>query len=190
MAKPTFQDDKFDQWRQEIGFHKKSTINPEILEEIAVDIAEHGLPLMVALRAAGVNKGTFDNWCAQYPAVKDMFDQARAQWQKGIFEQIQTAHKGGIYGKGKPWGNLAWSLERTDPDNWAQKGPDQGDAPRIVVQIGSAENVDIKTLVTDARTAAGITDGASSPSNSLVGQPDSLPLAVSVGPKPGASESD
>ncbi len=49
------------------------------------------------------------------------------------------------------WTSLAWSLERTDPDNWAMRSPDQGDQPKLIVQIGKVENVDIKALLADGK---------------------------------------
>lgn len=98
-------------------------LTPKVLGLIYRKIAR-GLTTTDACRFAGVSRRALDYYQQSHPEVKTEVNKARA---KRIDRHLSTIEKAATTTRSKPgdWRAAAWFLERTEPDKYGKRAPDQ-----------------------------------------------------------------
>ena len=104
-----------------------------------LDAAEHGLNDRSACEAAGIHPVTLSRWLKHADDFPDSphasfalaMKTARNRGKLALLKRIKTAAE-----KPQFWTAAAWTLERTDPEQFALR-KDNADTPKVVVQIGA-----------------------------------------------------
>jgi hypothetical protein len=137
-----------------------SEIGSPFVIRMLLEASATGLKPHDACQSAGISTDTLTRWLKRaetepdspYAALAEAIKTARAQGKRWHLENIQRHSL-------KEWTASAWTLERTDPEQFALRKEDN-DAPRVLVQIGVSDS-EIKVLVSDGDLKAAL-----SPQNS------------------------
>ncbi len=116
-----------------------SALGDEATIHTLLDAAEHGLNDKSCCEAAGISTRTLTRWHAEAAAdpssahglFVDALKTARARGKLALLGKIKAAAD-----KPQFWTAAAWTLERTDPEQFALR-KDNADGPKVVVQIGA-----------------------------------------------------
>lgn len=113
----------------------------------------NGLKPHDACLAAGISTSTLNRWMKRaeeepdsaYAALAQAIKEARA---KGKLWHLQNIQRHAL----AEWTASAWTLERTDPEQFALR-KDNSDTPKVVVQIGAgAQDVKVGVLIQGGET--------------------------------------
>jgi hypothetical protein len=125
-----------------------------------------GLKPADCCEAAGIHPQTLVRWQARaaeapesaYAAFVLALKSARAHGKLALLNRIKEAAE-----KPQFWTAAAWTLERTDPEQFALR-KDSSDQPKVVVQIGAgAGDVQVNVLTVSPQLPAHIGEGALNP---------------------------
>ncbi len=111
-----------------------------------------GLNQRDSCAAAGIHPRTFQKWQQQADDEPDgahaaFFADLKAARAAGKLSHLENIKRHSQ----KEWTASAWTLERTDPEQFALR-KDSSDAPKVVVQIGvSAQDVQVTLSPTEQR---------------------------------------
>lgn len=128
-----------------------------------------GLKPHDACLAAGIHVSTLNRWMKRaedepdsaYAALAQAMKEARA---KGKLWHLQNIQRHAL----SEWTASAWTLERTDPEQFALR-KDNADTPKVIVQIGAgAQDVKVGVIVQGGESIPPMASG-STPSPSLTG---------------------
>jgi hypothetical protein len=165
--------------------HTPAALNSHLTDRVTLqallDSAETGLNDRTACEAAGVDPRTVIAWQKlaeenpqQYPAHVAFclaLKEARARGKQELLRRIRKASE-----KEHLWTAAAWTLERTDPEQFALR-KDDNQVPRVVVQLGgNVGDVKVGILLApalDANVANGV---ELQPFPALVSQNETDPL--------------
>lgn len=126
-----------------------SALASESTIAILLDAAESGLNATSSCAAAGISLRTLQRWQQDAEANPDSpqglfvaaLKHARAHGQRHLLKKIREAGE-----KPQFWAANAWTLERTDPEQFALRKDTDSSAPKVIVQIG-ASVADVKIAV-------------------------------------------
>ncbi len=114
--------------------------------ETVLSAVRKGLNQTAACEAAGIDPATFRRWLRRADEEPESAYARFAQELKQVRRLGQLAHLDNIAEHSKTWWQAsAWTLERTDPEQFALRKDDAA-VPRVVVNIG-ASNSDVKVQV-------------------------------------------
>lgn len=122
---------------------------PDVVETLLKGFSA-GLKPADCCEAAGIHPVTLTRWQAKAEAAPDSayasfvtaLKKARAAGKLALLEKIAKAGE-----KPQFWAANAWTLERTDPEQFALR-KDNADTPKVIVQIGAgAGDVKVGVLV-------------------------------------------
>lgn len=130
--------------------------DPDVLSMI-FDCTAAGMSQVSSCEAAGIDRVTLGRWVKRAEeeptSAYAAFDAALKQCRR----QGQLAHLKNIQSHSKTWWQAsAWTLERTDPEQFALR-KDDAQVPKVVVNIGSGA-ADVKVLVLSPELVTGRTD--------------------------------
>jgi hypothetical protein len=108
-----------------------------------------GLNQRDAALAAGIDPRTFQRWVSQAEAEPDsayatFVAHLKASKAEGKLKHLENIAKHSV----KEWTASAWTLERTDPEQFALR-KDTDSSPRVIVQIGVSQS-DVQVSVVEA----------------------------------------
>lgn len=117
---------------------------------------ELGLNNLSACDAAGIDRTTFQRWSQRaelepesaYASFARELKRLRRVGQLELLNRIKVASE-----KPQFWTAAAWTLERTDPEQFALR-KDDAQVPKVVVNIGVSSVADVKVLIASGVTAA------------------------------------
>jgi hypothetical protein len=105
-----------------------------------------------AVKSAGIAKQTFYNWREQAQAgniaaiaLVDAIEKAEADAESDAVNDVKQAGKAGP----QYWAASMTRLERRHPERWGKRG-DDGNAPKVVVQIGVRDG-DVSVALGEAK---------------------------------------
>ena len=149
------------------GYAKRySAIAEESVIQTLLDAAEHGLNDKSACEAAGITTRTFRTWSqladdhpdSAHALLFNALKEARARGKLALLGRIRSAAD-----KPQFWTAAAWTLERTDPEQFALR-KDNADTPKVVVQIGAgAGDVQVGVMLVSPPSAQGLGEGRENP---------------------------
>lgn len=126
--------------------------DPDVIASL-FDATRAGLNTASACEIAGIHPNTWRKWAQRaelepesaYGAFSQELKRVRRQGQLTLLNRIKAASE-----KPQFWTAAAWTLERTDPEQFALRKDDAA-VPKVVVNIGSGAS-DVKVLVLTAAT--------------------------------------
>jgi hypothetical protein len=111
-----------------------------------------GLNQRDSCAAAGISPRTFQHWQERAESEPDsafsaLFADLKAAKAAGKLAHLENIKKHSA----KEWTASAWTLERTDPEQFGKRDSDSS-APRVVVQIGVRDG-DVQVALSPTQTA-------------------------------------
>jgi hypothetical protein len=150
-------------YRQSVTSNNPAALNSHLSDAVTlqalVNAAEAGLNDKSCCEAAGIHPDTLNNWyklaehSSPHSAFSSLLKAARARGKLELLNRIKAASE-----KPQFWTAAAWTLERTDPEQFALR-KDDSQVPRVVVQLGgNVGDVKVGILLSgnDAKAADGV----------------------------------
>lgn len=140
-------------WKHSHGFDSRTNISPEIIDHL-VSCAKRGLPMTLACKSIGVKYKTFKDWQQHYVDHEDspyrlLFQPVYQAHMEKVGMHLDRITEHGKYAK--QWPANAWIIQHMHPEEFADPKTllerSQEHAPKIVVQIGTVEHLNLTDIL-------------------------------------------